>query len=79
MELVNVAFEQPRSTRKGGAKRRADSEDDRAREAENSETYDVPDRLSGREAVAELRQACPGRDFRFVEVDVDITVRDPKL
>ncbi|WVQ80882.1 hypothetical protein IAT38_002989 [Cryptococcus sp. DSM 104549] len=32
--------------------------------------YDVPDRLSGRDAVDELRDACPGREWRFVEVDV---------
>lgn len=34
----------------------------------------MPDRVSGREAVAELRAACPGREFRFVEIDVDIDV-----
>jgi hypothetical protein len=34
--------------------------------------YDVPDRLSGLAAAAELRTACPGRDFRFVAVDIDV-------
>ncbi|KAK8845569.1 hypothetical protein IAR55_006284 [Kwoniella newhampshirensis] len=32
--------------------------------------YDVPDRISGRDAVTELRAVCPGREWRFVEVDV---------
>jgi hypothetical protein len=38
-------------------------------------TYDVPDRLTGREAVAELRRLHPDRDWRFLEVDVTYEVR----
>ena len=33
-------------------------------------TYDVPDRLTGRASLAELRRVDPGRHWRFVEVDV---------
>ncbi|BEI81784.1 hypothetical protein CcaverHIS002_0209440 [Cutaneotrichosporon cavernicola] len=55
IDLVNVAFAQPKPRGKGN---------------QPSVGYDVPDRLSGREAVAELRTAFQ-REFRFVEVDVD--------
>lgn len=56
IELINIAFEQPKTKGKETA-------------------YDVPDRLSGRAAVAELRAACPGRDFRFVTIDIELDVR----
>jgi hypothetical protein len=36
--------------------------------------YDTPDRLSGYEALAELRAACEGREWRFVEVNVTYEV-----
>ena len=39
--------------------------------------YNVPDRLAGYEAVAELRRCCPGREFRFVLVNVTYAVRRP--
>ncbi|CAK9785568.1 hypothetical protein CC85DRAFT_284464 [Cutaneotrichosporon oleaginosum] len=59
IELVNVAFAQPpKSSGKLTPK-------------PSGGGYDVPDRLSGREAAAELRAAFD-RDFRFVEVDVDV-------
>lgn len=75
IELVNVAFAQPQKPqmkpggRKGGAR-----EADPAAAAAGPSAHDVPDRLSGREAVAELRAAFPTREFRFVEVDVDVEV-----
>lgn len=53
IELINIAFEQPKTKGKATA-------------------YDVPDRLSGRDATTELRTACPGREFRFVEVDITL-------
>lgn len=37
-------------------------------------TYDVPDRLSAREAVEELSKVCPGREWRLVEVDITYEV-----
>lgn len=33
--------------------------------------YDVPDRLTGRESLGMLRRLHPGREWRFVEVDID--------
>lgn len=36
---------------------------------ENGE-YKVPDRIGGLEALDELRLVCPGREWRFIEVDV---------
>ncbi|ORX34782.1 asparagine synthase-domain-containing protein [Kockovaella imperatae] len=32
--------------------------------------FDVPDRLSGRQSLGELRAACPRRQWRFVEINV---------
>ena len=34
------------------------------------EDYLVPDRISGLEATNELRSCCPGREWRFIEVNV---------
>lgn len=36
--------------------------------------YDVPDRLTAREAVEELMRVCPGREWRLVEVDITYEV-----
>lgn len=66
IELVNVAFEQPR------AKENVNGNKKGKQRAPERNPYDVPDRVSGRDAVEELRGACPGRDFRFVQVDVDV-------
>lgn len=41
--------------------------------------YDTPDRLSGYEALEELRMSCPGREWRFVEVNVTYEVSQPYL
>ncbi|GMK59940.1 hypothetical protein CspeluHIS016_0901570 [Cutaneotrichosporon spelunceum] len=65
VDLVNVAFAQPKPRGKG---------------SQASIGYDVPDRLSGRDAVVELRAAFPDRELRFVEVDVDVeTSRSARL
>jgi asparagine synthetase B (glutamine-hydrolysing) len=62
IDLINVAFAQPKvAPRKGAAATPVGG------------GYDVPDRISGRTAVAELRAAFD-REFRFVEVDVDVAV-----
>jgi hypothetical protein len=42
-----------------------------------STEYDTPDRLSGYEALAELRQTCEDRVWRFVEVNVTYDVSLP--
>lgn len=64
VDLVNVAFERPPNPNTHSKKQKSATP--------RSETgYDVPDRLSGRQAVDELRSACPGREWRFVEVDIE--------
>ncbi|KAF1832987.1 hypothetical protein BDW02DRAFT_501665 [Decorospora gaudefroyi] len=59
MDLLNVAFENPRihSNLEPGIS-----------------PYELcPDRITGRSSHAELIQVCPGRNWRFVEVDVPYT------
>ncbi|KAL1413258.1 hypothetical protein Q8F55_001013 [Vanrija albida] len=62
IELVNVAFEEPRKENQRSGRQQPPS----------VATYNVPDRVSGRDAVLELQSACPGRDFQFVEVNVTV-------
>lgn len=65
IDLLNVAFENPR-TLKAKAKSKTDGGD----------TYEVPDRLTGREQVEELRRICPGRTWNFVRtVDLVCFIR----
>jgi hypothetical protein len=69
VDLVNVAFERPPNPNTQSKKQKSATP--------RSETgYDVPDRLSGRQAVDELQSACPGREWRFVEVDIEHEVRE---
>ncbi|KAJ9113970.1 hypothetical protein QFC19_000166 [Naganishia cerealis] len=42
---------------------------------ETQDIYDVPDRITGRETVAELRKIHPERDWRFVEINITYQVR----
>ena len=56
IDLLNVAFENTRNL-----KARAKSE-----AANIGNVYDVPDRLTGREQVEELRRLCPDRTWNFV-------------
>ncbi|WWD08959.1 hypothetical protein V865_007074 [Kwoniella europaea PYCC6329] len=62
IDLINVAFspapKPPNPYDKGKGKEPAPP------------SYDVPDRLSGRDAVAELREVCGDREWRFVEINV---------
>ncbi|RWA10285.1 hypothetical protein EKO27_g4830 [Xylaria grammica] len=61
LDLINVAFENPRQV---------------ALEAKQphlraSDTYEgCPDRATGRKAFAELKSSCPGRYWRFIAVNV---------
>jgi asparagine synthetase B (glutamine-hydrolysing) len=60
VELLNVAFENPRSLA--------------ARAQDYSSFYEsCPDRLTGRSSFDELQQVCPGRTWRFVAVNVPYT------
>ncbi|OOF95732.1 hypothetical protein ASPCADRAFT_207071 [Aspergillus carbonarius ITEM 5010] len=60
IDLLNVAFENPRvaaaAAGKGGAA--------------GSVYENCPDRITGRAAFAELQKVCPGRNWRFVAIDI---------
>lgn len=54
IDLLNVAFQNPRVLAAGGVRN----------------PYDVPDRLTGKQSFQELQRIAPTRSWRFVEVDV---------
>lgn len=62
VDLVNVAFENPRVA--AHAKKSKDQE--------SFESFDIyeacPDRVTGRKSFAELQAVCPGRAWRFIAV-----------
>jgi asparagine synthetase B (glutamine-hydrolysing) len=59
IDLLNVAFKNPRIHSKLDA---------------GVSPYELcPDRITGRSSHAELTRVCPGRDWRFVEIDVPYT------
>jgi asparagine synthetase B (glutamine-hydrolysing) len=59
IDLLNVAFENPRVHAKLDA---------------NTSPYELcPDRITGRASIAELEHVCPGRRWRFVEINVPYT------
>jgi hypothetical protein len=65
IDLINVAFEQksaPKDTKKQGRKHKVHK-----RETYRS-NFEVPDRITGRSGVAELKQINPNRTWNFVEV-----------
>ncbi|RUP12915.1 hypothetical protein BC936DRAFT_139771, partial [Jimgerdemannia flammicorona] len=82
IDLLNVAFENPRVERAvaaGSGKKKkkkggGDSEDvkllDVGVEVVTKSKYDVPDRVTGKLGVEELRQISPRRVWNFVEIDV---------
>ena len=62
IDLLNVAFENPRVIQAAGASRLPQS----ARSA-----YSLcPDRITGLSSYSELRSKCPGRTWRFVSIDI---------
>lgn len=62
LDLVNVAFENPRVA--AHAKKSKDQED-----LESFDIYEAcPDRVTGRKSFAELQAICPGRAWRFIAV-----------
>ncbi|KAF8634020.1 hypothetical protein AX15_001188 [Amanita polypyramis BW_CC] len=79
IDLLNVAFENPRKTRVqlegnfgGISKRRGRGRThtlDTASQAAEI-TYLVPDRVTGLQELEELRRVCPGRLWNFVEINV---------
>lgn len=60
IDLLNVAFENPRVVA-------AAANNDKAA---TSAYESCPDRITGRAAFAELQSVCPGRNWRFVAVDI---------
>jgi asparagine synthetase B (glutamine-hydrolysing) len=58
IDLLNVAFENPRIHRKSGAG------------ASNGACEMCPDRVTGRASFDELKSVCPGRQWRFVAINV---------
>lgn len=98
IDLLNVAFENPRAianaTRERAEKHRLAAKrkpkgQEKATDVNSTEEvcagiYDVPDRLTGRETVAELRRIHSNREWRFVEIDVEYQVSfcqvlDPRI
>ncbi|RAH72083.1 asparagine synthetase domain-containing protein [Aspergillus aculeatinus CBS 121060] len=65
IDLLNVAFENPRvaaaAAKQGGG-------------GDIGSVYEsCPDRMTGRAAFAELQRVCPGRNWRFVAIDIPYT------
>ena len=59
VDLLNVAFENPRI---------------HSNLEPNASPYELcPDRITGRSSLAELVEICPGREWRFVEVNIPYT------
>ncbi|GBB99862.1 hypothetical protein RclHR1_03660009 [Rhizophagus clarus] len=63
IDLLNVGFENPRIQQIKKNKKKIISYKDNS-------IYDVPDRLTGRQGVEELRKIAPNRKWNFVEVNV---------
>jgi len=70
IDLLNVAFENPRVVQAAKTK----SNGNYAIEATNTDSaYEsCPDRITGRKALRELQQVCPGRVWRFVAVSTNL-------
>jgi hypothetical protein len=76
IDLLNVAFENPRSLsaktrerekgKKRKVKRTALEEEEKEEEVEGKGIYMVPDRETGLEELEELKSVCPGRAWNFV-------------
>lgn len=61
IDLLNVSFENPRTITN------AQKTNPNFNVAQ---TYETPDRLTGRQGYEELRRTCPQRDWRFISIDV---------
>jgi len=88
IDLLNVAFENPRKqakkqnpNRKKKGKStvgdRIDTHDDVV--PDRSTSYLVPDRETGFEGLAELRRLCPHRTWNFVRRDCQVSILDGRL
>ncbi|KLO13968.1 hypothetical protein SCHPADRAFT_920879 [Schizopora paradoxa] len=76
IDLLNVAFENPRkiflesSPQAERTAKRKDRTPNLNDPHSNTSSYDVPDRLTGREELEELRRLRPKRRWKFVEINV---------
>lgn len=62
IDLLNVAFENPRVVQAAKKSQEVGFQSDQS-------SYEAcPDRITGRNALEELKMSCPGRSWRFVEV-----------
>ncbi|XP_076809825.1 asparagine synthetase domain-containing protein 1-like isoform X1 [Clavelina lepadiformis] len=64
IELLNVAFESPKKKPQG----KKSMQNNATKEVD----YNVPDRITGRNSYEELRNLCPNRTWKFVEINVTI-------
>ncbi|KAJ5190766.1 uncharacterized protein N7498_009751 [Penicillium cinerascens] len=70
IDLLNVAFENPRVT----AAANLNSKQQTSSSPSPTSAYEAcPDRITGRSAFTELQQACPGRTWRFIAIDIPYT------
>ncbi|KAI8448664.1 asparagine synthase [Phakopsora pachyrhizi] len=74
IDLLNVAFENTQSISNDHQTKRIqkDSEKSSADNHNSNTTFDVPDRQTGERLWRELSKLTPGRDWRFVRVDVQM-------
>ncbi|KAH0590489.1 hypothetical protein H2248_000636 [Termitomyces sp. 'cryptogamus'] len=75
IDLLNVAFENPRKIRlqaegNTGGKQKHKKRSVPVVELDTRTSYSVPDRLTGLHEVEELRRLCPERSWNFVEINV---------
>ncbi|KAI8444133.1 asparagine synthase-domain-containing protein [Phakopsora pachyrhizi] len=74
IDLLNVAFENTLLISNNNQTKRIqkDSEKSSADNHDSNTTFDVPDRQTGERSWRELSKLTPGRDWRFVRVDVQM-------
>ncbi|RHZ45515.1 hypothetical protein Glove_673g46 [Diversispora epigaea] len=70
IDLINVAFENPRIQQAKSGKKKKNVQDVQSIQGNTNSIYDVPDRITGRQGVIELRKISPNRTWNFVEVNV---------
>lgn len=72
IDLLNVAFENPRVT--AAANLNSKQQTSSSPSPSPTSAYEAcPDRITGRSAFTELQQACPGRTWRFIAIDIPYT------
>ncbi|KAL4896712.1 asparagine synthase-domain-containing protein [Aspergillus ambiguus] len=70
IDLLNVAFENPRVAAAAAAAAKKDRPATASSIPETSVYESCPDRITGRAAFAELQGVCPNRNWRFVAINI---------